>query len=104
MRIARYDDNRFGLVDGDEVIDVTSALSALPAQSYPFPRTDLLIENWDKLRPSLEAAAKSGARKKLSDVKLLAPIANPGKIVAAPVNYKKHLDEARADAGIHHQQ
>ena len=104
MRLARYDDNRFGLVDGEDVIDVTSALAALPALSYPFPRTDLLIEHFDTLRPALEAAAKTGTRKKIADVKLLAPVANPGKIVAAPVNYKKHLDEARADAGIHHQQ
>ena len=104
MKIARFDDNRFGLVDGDEVIDVTSALSALPAQSYPFPRTDLLIEHFATLRPAFEAAAKTGTRRKLADVKLFAPVANPGKVVAAPVNYKKHLDEARADAGIHHQQ
>src|SRR5207248_11445943 len=27
---------------------------------------------------------------------------NPGKIIAAPVNYKKHLEEALADKGIHH--
>ena len=104
MKIARFDDNRFGLVDGDEVIDVTSALSALPAQSYPFPRTDLLIEHFAALRPAFEAAAKTGTRRKLADVKLFSPVANPGKVVAAPVNYKKHLDEARADAGIHHQQ
>ncbi len=104
MRIARFDDNRFGLVDGDELIDVTAALSALPTQSYPFPRTDLLIENFAVLRPAFEAAAKTGTRRKIKDVKLLAPVANPGKVVAAPVNYKKHLDEARADAGIHHQQ
>ncbi len=104
MRIARYDNNRFGLVEGDEVIDVTSALSALPAQSYPFPRTDLFVEHFEELRPTFEAAAKTGTRRKLTDVKLLSPVANPGKIVAAPVNYKKHLEEARADAGIHHQQ
>ncbi|MDB5546088.1 MAG: 5-carboxymethyl-2-hydroxymuconate delta-isomerase [Hyphomicrobiales bacterium] len=104
MRLCRYDDNRFGIVDGDDVIDVTSALGALPAQSYPFPRTDILIENFAQLRPALDAAAKTGARKKIADVRLLSPVANPGKIVAAPVNYKKHLDEARADAGIHHQQ
>ena len=60
MRIARFDDNRFGLVDGDELIEVTSALAALPAQSYPFPRTDLFIENFDRLRPAIEAAGKSG--------------------------------------------
>jgi 2,4-diketo-3-deoxy-L-fuconate hydrolase len=104
MRLCRYDDNRFGVVTGDDIVDVTDALAALPAQSYPFPRTDVLIENFDKLRPALEAAAKNGARKKLADVKLLSPVANPGKIVAAPVNYKKHLEEARADSEIHHQQ
>jgi 2-keto-4-pentenoate hydratase/2-oxohepta-3-ene-1,7-dioic acid hydratase in catechol pathway len=27
-------------------------------------------------------------------------VANPGKIVAAPVNYRLHLDESRADEGI----
>jgi 2,4-didehydro-3-deoxy-L-rhamnonate hydrolase len=104
MRIARFDDNRFGVVDGDEVIDVTVALAMLPQQSYPFPTHDLLITNLEKLRPAFEAAAKIGTRRKLRDVKLLCPVANAGKVVAAPVNYKKHLDEARADAGIHHQQ
>lgn len=104
MRLCRFDDNRFGVVIGDEVADVTAALGALPAQSYPFPRHDILIANLDKLRPVLEEAARSGARRKLADVKLLAPISNPGKIVAAPVNYKKHLDEARQDPGIHFQQ
>jgi 2-keto-4-pentenoate hydratase/2-oxohepta-3-ene-1,7-dioic acid hydratase in catechol pathway len=39
----------------------------------------------------------------LSGVTLLAPVANPGKIVAAPVNYQKHLDEVRGDEGLHHQ-
>src|SRR5204863_316270 len=33
---------------------------------------------------------------------LLTPVANPGKIVAAPVNYQKHLDEVRADVALHH--
>jgi 2-keto-4-pentenoate hydratase/2-oxohepta-3-ene-1,7-dioic acid hydratase in catechol pathway len=39
----------------------------------------------------------------LKHCKWLSPIANPGKVIAAPVNYKKHLDEARADPQIHHQ-
>jgi 2-keto-4-pentenoate hydratase/2-oxohepta-3-ene-1,7-dioic acid hydratase in catechol pathway len=38
----------------------------------------------------------------LAHVKLLSPVANPGKIMAAPVNYTKHLQEALADKGIHH--
>jgi 2,4-didehydro-3-deoxy-L-rhamnonate hydrolase len=35
-------------------------------------------------------------------VSLNSPIANPGKIIAAPVNYRRHLQEAREDAGIHY--
>jgi 2-keto-4-pentenoate hydratase/2-oxohepta-3-ene-1,7-dioic acid hydratase in catechol pathway len=38
----------------------------------------------------------------IAGVKLLSPVANPGKIVCAPVNYQKHLDEVREDAQLHH--
>ena len=38
----------------------------------------------------------------LSSVTLLSPVANPGKLVAAPVNYQKHLDEVKGDSQIHH--
>jgi 2-keto-4-pentenoate hydratase/2-oxohepta-3-ene-1,7-dioic acid hydratase in catechol pathway len=37
----------------------------------------------------------------LDAVRLLSPIANPGKIVAAPVNYEKHRIEATTDPGLH---
>ena len=33
--------------------------------------------------------------------RLLSPVANPGKIVAAPVNYEKHRVEATRDPGLH---
>ena len=33
---------------------------------------------------------------------LRSPVANPGKIIAAPVNYQTHLDEVRGDAQLHH--
>jgi 2-keto-4-pentenoate hydratase/2-oxohepta-3-ene-1,7-dioic acid hydratase in catechol pathway len=36
----------------------------------------------------------------VASVKLLSPVANPGKIVAAPVNYQLHLDESRVDEQI----
>src|SRR3982074_3984476 len=38
----------------------------------------------------------------LASVTLLSPVANPGKIVCAPVNYQRHLDEVRDDAQLHH--
>jgi 2,4-diketo-3-deoxy-L-fuconate hydrolase len=103
MRICRFDDNKFGLVEGDQVRDVTAAFGKLPQHAYPFPRVDLMIAHLDMLKPAIEAAAREGKVYALKDLRLQSPIANPGKIVAAPVNYKKHLDEARGDPAIHHQ-
>jgi 2-keto-4-pentenoate hydratase/2-oxohepta-3-ene-1,7-dioic acid hydratase in catechol pathway len=49
----------------------------------------------------MESLADRATPVPLSSVKLLAPVASPRKIVAAPVNYRKHLDEALADPAIH---
>src|SRR6185312_10623293 len=102
MKICRYDDNRLGLVGDDGIRDVSAVLSQLPAVTYPFPRHDALIAHLAELRPQIERAAKAAKPVPVEKVKLLSPVANPGKIIAAPVNYKKHLEEALADKGIHH--
>ena len=46
-------------------------------------------------------ASRSGQRKPITSVALDSPIANPGKLVAAPVNYVKHLEEAREQKELH---
>jgi 2,4-diketo-3-deoxy-L-fuconate hydrolase len=106
MRLCRFNDDRLGLVQDDQVLDVSSALQVLPACSYPLPRHDPLIAHLEAVRAEVSKLAGNGARlarHPLSSVKLLSPVANPGKVVAAPVNYLKHLQEAREDQGIHHQ-
>jgi 2-keto-4-pentenoate hydratase/2-oxohepta-3-ene-1,7-dioic acid hydratase in catechol pathway len=102
MKICRFDDNRLGLVGDDGIRDVSAVLSRLPAVTYPFPRHDALIAHLAELRPQIERAAHGAKPIALERVRLLSPVANPGKIIAAPVNYKKHLEEALADKGIHH--
>jgi 2-keto-4-pentenoate hydratase/2-oxohepta-3-ene-1,7-dioic acid hydratase in catechol pathway len=102
MKICRFDDNRLGLVGDDGIRDVSSVLAGLPMASYPFPRHDALVAHLAELRPEIERAARSARPVPVEQVKLLSPVANPGKIIAAPVNYKKHLEEALADKGIHH--
>jgi 2-keto-4-pentenoate hydratase/2-oxohepta-3-ene-1,7-dioic acid hydratase in catechol pathway len=102
MKICRFNDNRLGLVTDDGVRDVSAVLAKLPSSSYPFPRHDVLIASLESLRPEIEKLAKGAKPAPLASVKLLSPVANPGKIIAAPVNYKKHLEEALADKGIHH--
>jgi len=102
MKLCRFDDNRLGLVQDDGIRDVTSVLEALGPFRYPLPKEDPYIAALASLRPKIEEAAKKAKPVAADKVKLLAPVANPGKIIAAPVNYTKHLQEALADKGIHH--
>ncbi|WP_411879807.1 fumarylacetoacetate hydrolase family protein [Polaromonas sp. YR568] len=105
MKLCRFNDGRLGLVLGDEVVDVTAALRLLPACHYPLPAHDLLIANLEAIRGEVQklASAAGAERHPLASLRLLSPVANPGKVVAAPVNYLKHLEEAREDKAIHHQ-
>lgn len=82
--------------------DVTAALDCLPRYSYPHPPFDALIANLEEVCARIRSVAPTASLLPLLGRKLLAPIANPGKIVAAPVNYTKHLEEARAQTEIHH--
>ena len=110
MRLARFDDNRLGLVSPPEgghyhsetLRDVTAALDVLPAVRYPLPAGDLLVANLDAVLTRARSIASSSPQIALKDVALRSPVANPGKIVAAPVNYQNHLDEVRGDADLHH--
>jgi 2-keto-4-pentenoate hydratase/2-oxohepta-3-ene-1,7-dioic acid hydratase in catechol pathway len=102
MRLCRFDGGRFGLVEGRVVRDVTAALEALPRYQYPLPCFDPLIANLDTVMARIRSIAATSASLPISSVKLLSPVANPGKIVCAPVNYQKHLDEVREDAQLHH--
>jgi 2-keto-4-pentenoate hydratase/2-oxohepta-3-ene-1,7-dioic acid hydratase in catechol pathway len=104
MRLCRFNDDRVGVILDDKVADVSDTVHrALPSARWPFPPGDMLMSEFASLRPQLEKDAESGKKISLSSAKLLSPVANPGKVIAAPVNYKKHIDESIADAGIHHQ-
>ena len=102
MRICRFNANRLGIILGDQVLDVTAALAVLPASSYPLPRHDLMIAHLAQVRAQIGQIMTTAVPIPLQSVTLLSPVANPGKIIGAPVNYRRHLEEARADSGIHH--
>jgi 2-keto-4-pentenoate hydratase/2-oxohepta-3-ene-1,7-dioic acid hydratase in catechol pathway len=97
MKICLFDDDRLGLVEGDVVRDVTSVLDRLPAYRGILPRHDPLIAALPELMPEMRDAARTAPFKPVSAVRFLPPVAKPGKIVAAPVNYRAHLDEAIAE-------
>jgi 2-keto-4-pentenoate hydratase/2-oxohepta-3-ene-1,7-dioic acid hydratase in catechol pathway len=102
MRLCRFGNGRLGVVDGDGVRDVTAALETLPAYRHPLPCFDVLIANLETLRPHIEACSRQAQPQPLADLTLLSPVANPGKLVAAPVNYQRHLEEVRGSPDLHH--
>ena len=92
MRIARFDDDRMGVVANDDtVVDVTDLLQ----QYDPLSPADLLpdlITHFDTLQAELEARSSAGGGKALADVHLHSPLARPSKIICMIGNYREGTD------------
>jgi 2-keto-4-pentenoate hydratase/2-oxohepta-3-ene-1,7-dioic acid hydratase in catechol pathway len=101
MRFCRFDNHRLGIVEGTTVRDVTAALDVLPACRYPLPRYDLLIAHLDQVAQRAREIAPQAPSLPRAGLKLFSPVANPGKIIAAPVNYKKHAQEVKDNVALH---
>ncbi len=87
--------DRIGLLDGEEIVDLTTAASRL---ELPFPASMLeLIAAGDaeaKVTEIVDAAGDSAERLALAEATLRPPIPRPGKIVGVGLNYVEHVDES----------
>lgn len=88
---------RLGVIDGDELVDVTGHLGEISGSAGFSPLRTLLTRG-----ESLLAAvgALDGERLPLGSVQLAPIIPDPGKIIAAPVNYRDHQAEMLEDFHI----
>ena len=100
MKICWFNEHRLGVVVNDQVHDVTDALRALPAPSYPQVTGDLVIAHLPQLRAEIDRILPSTTAQPASDVRFLSPVAQPGKIIGVPVNYQAHVEEAHRDVAI----
>jgi len=96
MRICRFNSDRIGVVQGSSIIDVTERLDL--NSKWPTPPGEWVVSQLSSLKE--DELRSSHPPIPLSDVRLNSPIANPGKIIGAPINYKAHIDEANADHEI----
>lgn len=106
MRLLRFDQGgpRLGVAADDGiaggsggVVDVTALAESCPGEGSPARR---LLASLGERRGELEELASSGPRVPLEGLRLLAPVPDPTKIVAAPVNYRAHMEEMSQDAHI----
>jgi 2-keto-4-pentenoate hydratase/2-oxohepta-3-ene-1,7-dioic acid hydratase in catechol pathway len=84
---------RPGLVTGRGVVDISGAVTA---GHTPQLTMQGIIDDYDRLRPSLEQLAASAAALPMAEVRLKAPLPRPGKILCCIANYWEHAQrEAR---------
>lgn len=102
MRICRFDHDKLGLVQGDEVLDVSAALAVLPATRWPVPQCDPLIAAFPEVLKRVAELASNAPRLPLESVTLNSPVSYATKLPAAPVNYLKHMAEAQGDPETFH--
>ena len=98
MKICRFDDNRLGIVEGDQILDVTEATRVLPKVGWPFPNYDLLIANWPAVKVEIDRIKGSASRKPVAQAHLHSPVANPNKIIGMAGN-RKNRDSDVIDFG-----
>jgi 2-keto-4-pentenoate hydratase/2-oxohepta-3-ene-1,7-dioic acid hydratase in catechol pathway len=91
MKLLRFEDAgtaRLGVLLDDEIVP----LDAL-AGTYP-TMLSIVKGGETALAAVRQAASRSSERLALDDVRLLAPIEQPGKYLAIGMNYRKHVEES----------
>lgn len=86
---------RIGVVDGSDMVDLSSAAPGLPREMIAF------LEAGPDAMETARAALGEGARIAMADVKLEAPIARPPKFLAVGLNYADHVAESGMDTPEH---
>lgn len=96
MRIARFGQDRIGVVDGAHIVDITETVG-IDTTEWPPVGPNRVIAHFEELRPVIEAALPEAPRMPLAEAELLTPIPWPSKIIAYPVNYHDHGREMQAN-------
>jgi 2-keto-4-pentenoate hydratase/2-oxohepta-3-ene-1,7-dioic acid hydratase in catechol pathway len=91
MKLARFNENRIGIVNGDRIVDVTE-VCGIDAGEWPPVGMNRVIASFAQLRPRL-AAAENQPGVPLHSVQLEAPIAWPRNLLALPNNFADHSAE-----------
>ena len=89
MRLLFYDDFKLGVLNGDNVMDVTSVVQDIP-HSGPGDLISGLIANFDQYRERLQEAAAMGSGVPLSSVRVRPPLPSPKNIACMAVNYMEN--------------
>ncbi len=106
MRLATFADPsrgreaRFGIVRGDDIVDIVAAANALHC---PVPATSVKValtsgtQTLAALEELAVAAQRAGLLRPVADLKFLPPIPDPSKFFCVGKNNKRHREELAAN-------
>lgn len=86
MKLLYFNDFKLGVLNGDNVVDVTAAVQDIP-HTGPHDLINGLIERFDDYRSKLEDAAAKGDGVPVTGVRIRPPLPKPGNIDCMAVNY-----------------
>ena len=86
MKILYFDNFKLGVLRGDDVIDVSAAVSDI-SHTGPHDLISGLIARFDDYRGALEKLAEDGEGVPVASVRIRPPLPKPGKIDCMAVNY-----------------
>jgi 2-keto-4-pentenoate hydratase/2-oxohepta-3-ene-1,7-dioic acid hydratase in catechol pathway len=94
VKLASFNDGTVGIVEGDHLTELVLEANTLHHSHSGMRR---LIESAPRRAPG---TLPRGREYPLSEVTLLAPMPDPSKIMAAPVNYRDHQEEMNEDVQV----
>jgi len=86
MKLVYFNDFRLGVLKGDTVVDVTSAVQKIP-HTGPGDLMNGLIARWADYRGALERASADGRGVPVAQVKIRPPLPKPVNVDCMAVNY-----------------
>jgi 2-keto-4-pentenoate hydratase/2-oxohepta-3-ene-1,7-dioic acid hydratase in catechol pathway len=89
MKLLFFDDFKLGVLKGEQVVDVSSAVADIP-HTGPGNLISGLIERWDQYKGKVEAAANSGTGVPVNSVRIRPPLPKPYNIDCMAVNYMEN--------------
>ena len=93
MKLVLFNDFVPGVLKGDRVVDVSSVVADIP-RIGPQSLMSGLIERFGHYRPALERAADQSPGVPVDQVRLRAPLPEPGRIVCMAGNYMENATRA----------
>lgn len=86
MKIARFNQTQIGFLIDETIYEITTLVSSSDTLEVLKELQGLTPQEFEKIKNAAQTH-------RLSGVRLDSPVSNPSKIVAAPINYKAHVEE-----------